>query len=165
MNCPIKVCIKQFNSIFYLCFNSEFNTFDDLWLFSWEAPDLKKRTAELLDLLKPFYQKIHAYIRMKLNAKYPGKLPKDGTIPAHLLGNMWAQTWGNIMESMDGVDPYPDLTPIDVTKTLRDKVNICFTFEMITDCQSIRLLGLYIEKVVRIVRKVFRWFGFRKNDE
>ena len=96
----------------------EFNTLDDLWLFSWETPDIKDQAAKLWQQLKPFYQKIHAYVRMKLNVQYPGKLPKDGTIPAHLLGNMWAQQWGNLMNTTTGVDPNPELEPIDVTNAL-----------------------------------------------
>ena len=35
-----------------------------------------------------------------------------GPIPAHLLGNMWAQSWVNIE---DLVKPYPDKPSIDVT--------------------------------------------------
>ena len=95
---------------------------DDLWLFSWETPDIKEQTAQLLKQLKPLYQKIHAYVRMKLKDKYPDKMPKDGTIPAHLLGNMWAQQWSNIMQTIEGIDPFPDMSPIDVTKTLEEKV-------------------------------------------
>lgn len=94
---------------------------DDLWLFPWETPDIKTQTADLWLQLKPFYEKLHAYVRMKLNAKYPGKLPKDGTIPAHLLGNMWAQQWSNIMANT-GLDPYPDVAPIDVSAALQSQV-------------------------------------------
>jgi peptidyl-dipeptidase A len=59
---------------------------------------------------------------MKLKIKYPGKLPEDGTIPAHLLGNMWAQSWGNLLGIIEGIDPYPSLAPIDVTESLVEQV-------------------------------------------
>ena len=96
---------------------------DDLWLFPWETPDIKEQTAKLWEQLKPLYQKIHAYVRMRLKDKYGDKMPKDGTIPAHLLGNMWAQQWSNIMNTIDNVDPYPEIKPIDVTEALEKVSN------------------------------------------
>ena len=53
--------------------------------------------------VKPLYDSLYTYTRRKLQEKY-GKqvVPDNGPIPAHLLGNMWAQTWGNI---------YPLLAP------------------------------------------------------
>ncbi|CAG2108942.1 unnamed protein product, partial [Medioppia subpectinata] len=98
--------------------NRKFETFDDLWLFSWETPDIKNQTESLLNELMPFYRKLHAYVRKHLKKAYPGKIPKDGTIPAHLLGNMWAQQWSNTMKTVPGVDPYPKIATIDVTKEL-----------------------------------------------
>ncbi|CAG2177746.1 unnamed protein product [Oppiella nova] len=98
--------------------NMKFETFDDLWLFPWETPDIKNQTENLLLEMMPFYQKLHAYVRKHLRKAYPGKMPKDKTIPAHILGNMWAQQWSNIMKTVPGVDPYPDVQTIDVTKEL-----------------------------------------------
>src|SRR5215217_2558857 len=53
--------------------------------------------------VKPLYDSLYTYTRRKLSEKY-GKevVAEDKPIPAHLLGNMWAQTWGNI---------YPLLAP------------------------------------------------------
>jgi len=47
--------------------------------------------------VKPLYDSLYTYTRRKLSEKY-GKdvVPPDGPIPAHLLGNMWAQQWGNV---------------------------------------------------------------------
>jgi peptidyl-dipeptidase A len=47
--------------------------------------------------VEPLYISLHAYVRQQLIKKY-GKVAErpDGLIPAHLLGNMWAQEWGNI---------------------------------------------------------------------
>jgi peptidyl-dipeptidase A len=47
--------------------------------------------------VEPFYISLHTYVRKQLIKKY-GKAAErpDGMIPAHLLGNMWAQEWGNI---------------------------------------------------------------------
>ena len=49
--------------------------------------------------VEPLYRELHAYVRRKLIEKY-GAVPdrRDGMIPADLLGNMWAQEWGNIYD-------------------------------------------------------------------
>ena len=72
--------------------------------------------------VEPFYVSLHTYVRKQLIKKY-GKIAErpDGMIPAHLLGNMWAQEWGNV---------YPLVAPsnggqgYDLTQLLKDhKVN------------------------------------------
>ncbi|HEY6659722.1 MAG TPA: M2 family metallopeptidase [Pyrinomonadaceae bacterium] len=58
--------------------------------------------------VKPLYDSLYTYTRRKLSEKY-GKevVAEDKPIPAHLLGNMWAQTWGNI---------YPLLAPANADR-------------------------------------------------
>jgi peptidyl-dipeptidase A len=49
--------------------------------------------------LQPLYLELHTYVRRKLIEKYGAAAERpDGMIPAHLLGNMWAQEWGNIYD-------------------------------------------------------------------
>jgi peptidyl-dipeptidase A len=49
--------------------------------------------------VKPLYDQLHCYTRTKLNAKYGDAIqPANGPIRADLLGNMWAQEWGNIYD-------------------------------------------------------------------
>ena len=49
--------------------------------------------------VEPLYKELHTYVRRKLIQKYGAAAQrKDGMIPAHLLGNMWAQEWGNIYD-------------------------------------------------------------------
>jgi len=69
--------------------------------------------------VKPLYDSLYTYTRRKLSEKYgPQVVAPDKPIPAHLLGNMWAQTWGNI---------YPLLAPAnadrgyDLTATLKSR--------------------------------------------
>ncbi|MCL6740177.1 M2 family metallopeptidase [Sphingomonas sp. RB56-2] len=48
---------------------------------------------------KPLYDQLHCYTRTKLNQKYGNAIqPASGPIRADLLGNMWAQEWGNIYD-------------------------------------------------------------------
>ncbi|HKO97632.1 MAG TPA: M2 family metallopeptidase [Pyrinomonadaceae bacterium] len=83
-------------------------------------PDAFASEMERLWLqVKPLYDSLYTYTRHKLSEKYGKDLvPEDRPIPAHLLGNMWAQQWGNI---------YPLLAPaggdrgFDLTKTLKER--------------------------------------------
>ena len=69
--------------------------------------------------VKPLYDSLYTYTRRKLSEKYgPAVVSEDKPIPAHLLGNMWAQSWGNI---------YPLLAPAnadqgyDLTQILKSR--------------------------------------------
>jgi peptidyl-dipeptidase A len=47
--------------------------------------------------VRPLYQALHAYVRQRLVERYgAGVVPPGGSIPAHLLGNIWAQDWSNV---------------------------------------------------------------------
>jgi len=62
---------------------------------------------------------LQCHVRAKLTEYYGKKvMGDDGMIPAHLLGNMWAQSWGNVY---DLVKPPADVegSPIDVTELLK----------------------------------------------
>ena len=51
--------------------------------------------------VRPLYLSLHTYVRARLVQKYgPQIVPPDGPIPAHLLGNLWAQEWGHIFPLM-----------------------------------------------------------------
>lgn len=76
--------------------------------------DFQSAIMKLWNDLKPLYQELHAYVRYKLRQKYP-QVPENGTIQAHLLGNMWAQDWSSIG---DLVKPYPKVPSLDVTPNL-----------------------------------------------
>jgi peptidyl-dipeptidase A len=68
----------------------------------------------LWDQVRPLYVSLHAYVRWKLREKYGDAVPANGPIPAHLLGNMWAQTWDNVypLVAPKDADPGYDLTKI-----------------------------------------------------
>src|SRR5207248_2029455 len=63
--------------------------------------------------VRPLYVSLHAYVRKRLRETYgPAAVPERGPIPAHLLGNMWAQEWGNVfpLVAPKDADPGYDLT-------------------------------------------------------
>ncbi len=67
----------------------------------------------LWDQVKPLYDELHCHVRAKLNDQYGDEtVPLDQPIRADLLGNMWAQTWGNINDLVEpaGAAPAYDLT-------------------------------------------------------
>ena len=70
-----------------------------LWRAKYDmAPDAFTRELDRLwDQVRPLYLSLHAYVRMKLRAKYGDIVPEKGPIPAHLTGNIWAQDWSNLL--------------------------------------------------------------------
>ena len=49
--------------------------------------------------VKPLYDELHCYVRAKLaRSTATTWCRRDGPIRADLLGNMWAQQWGNIYD-------------------------------------------------------------------
>ncbi len=70
-----------------------------MWRAGYDMPadDFRAEADRLWGQVKPLYEALHCHVRAKLNDKYGDDVaPAEGAIPAHLTGNMWAQTWGNI---------------------------------------------------------------------
>jgi peptidyl-dipeptidase A len=89
-----------------------------MWRAAYDMPpeSFPLEMDRLWGQVKPLYDDLHCYVRARLQEKY-GKelLPDDAPIPAHLLGNMWAQEWTKIYPL---VEPYPDAAEIDVTASM-----------------------------------------------
>ncbi len=67
--------------------------------YDMSADEFAALTEKLWQQVKPLYDDLHCYTRTKLNEKYGDAVqPKTGPIRADLLGNMWAQEWGNIYD-------------------------------------------------------------------
>ncbi len=86
-----------------------------MWRSNYDMPaeDFAKELDRLWTQVKPLYDDLHCYVRSELGKKYgEDKVPQDKPIPAHLLGNMWAQSWGNIYDLVapENADPGYDLT-------------------------------------------------------
>jgi peptidyl-dipeptidase A len=70
-----------------------------LWRSNYDMPPdaFSAEVDRLWTQVQPLYVSLHAYVRSRLMQKYgAASLPANGMIPAHLLGNMWAQDWSNI---------------------------------------------------------------------
>lgn len=92
-----------------------------LWQSKYDmsGTEFDSETTRLWEQVKPLYDELHCHVRAKLGEYYgTEKVPQDGPIPAHLLGNMWAQEWGFIYDLME---PYPGVSDLDVDATLKAK--------------------------------------------
>ncbi len=70
-----------------------------MWRSGYDMPPeaFAADTERLWQEVKPLYMALHTYTRSQLNKKYGSAVqPATGPIRADLLGNMWAQEWGNI---------------------------------------------------------------------
>jgi peptidyl-dipeptidase A len=93
----------------------------DMWrsMYDMDSESFKVETGRLWEQVKPLYDELHCHVRATLGEHYgTDKVPQDGPIPAHLLGNMWAQEWGFIYDIME---PYPGMSDLDVDATLKTK--------------------------------------------
>jgi peptidyl-dipeptidase A len=76
-----------------------FADFGAMWRSGYDMPpeQFAAETERMWQEVKPLYIALHTYVRRKLNEKYGDAVqPRTGPIRADLLGNMWAQEWGNI---------------------------------------------------------------------
>lgn len=72
-------------------------------------------TDRLWGQVKPLYEALHCHVRHTLAERYGPRMPADGTIPAHVTGNMWAQDWSALYPL---VEPYPGVNSLDVDGAL-----------------------------------------------
>ncbi|PSQ92641.1 MAG: hypothetical protein BRD52_04345 [Bacteroidetes bacterium SW_4_67_19] len=86
-----------------------------MWGSNYDMPPAE--FADTMDRLwqqvRPLYVELHTYVRHRLTEQYgEDVVPPGEPIPAHLLGNMWAQSWTNIfpLVAPEDADPGYDLT-------------------------------------------------------
>ena len=92
-----------------------------LWRAGYDMPPdaFAAEVDRLWSQVKPLYDDLHCYVRGELNERYGDDVvPLDQPIRADLLGNMWAQSWG---ELYDFIAPAAADTGIDLNKLLVDK--------------------------------------------
>ncbi|MFZ5635244.1 MAG: M2 family metallopeptidase [Pseudomonadota bacterium] len=82
--------------------------------------EIAAETDRLWGQVKPLYEQLHCYTRTRLQAKYgqdKGAVA-GGMLPAHLMGNMWQQDWGNLW---DVLEPYKGAGSLDITGALQKR--------------------------------------------
>ena len=88
-----------------------------LWRSNYDMPPeaFAAEVERLWQQVRPLYLSLHAYVRGRLVEKYgPQVVPPAGPLPAHLLGNMWAQSWENVYPLVAPLQAAPsyDLTAL-----------------------------------------------------
>ncbi len=89
------------------------------WRAGYDMPagEFEQVVEGLWQDVRPLYESLHCYVRGELARQYGEDLvPPAGPIPAHLLGNMWAQQWSEIYPRLT---PYPEQPPLDVNAGLK----------------------------------------------
>ena len=101
---------------------SGFKDTAEMWLERYsDSETFAEDVDKLWDQIRPLYEQLHAYVRRQLRKQYgSSKIGKNDPIPAHLLGNMWAQRWANILPF---TIPYPEKESVDVTDAMIAKVS------------------------------------------
>jgi peptidyl-dipeptidase A len=89
-----------------------------MWRLKYDMPaeEFTREVDRLWDQVKPLYLSLHAYVRMKLHEKYGDVVPESGPIPAHLLGNIWAQDWSNVFDLVAAGGANPGYSLDDILK-------------------------------------------------
>jgi peptidyl-dipeptidase A len=92
-----------------------------LWRSNYDMPPdaFAAEVDRLWQQLRPLYDALHCHVRAELAEHYGADaVALDQPIPAHLLGNMWSQSWLNIY---DLVGPGESDPGYDLTELLRAK--------------------------------------------
>ncbi len=90
-----------------------------MWRAGYDMPadDFAEELDRLWGQVEPLYDALQCHVRSKLTEQYGDDIMgDDGMIPAHLLGNMWAQDWTAVY---DLVKPDNAGETIDVTARLK----------------------------------------------
>lgn len=98
-----------------------FSDLGAMWRSGYDMPpeDFPVELDRLWGEVKPLYEALHCHVRAKLGEQYGTDLvPQDGPIPAHLLGNMWAQDWSNIYPL---VAPPETVSSYDLSAILKER--------------------------------------------
>ena len=94
----------------------------DLWFSKYDMPveEFQNETERVWQELKPLYDSLQCHVKNKLTEYYGHEImPGDGTIPAHILGNMWGQSWINIYDLV--YEPAGEQSAIDLTAIINER--------------------------------------------
>jgi len=89
-----------------------------MWRAKYDMPPdaFTSELDRLWNQVRPLYVKLHAYTRLRLREKYGDVVPANGPIPAHLLGNIWAQEWTNVYPLVAPPNADPGFSLTDILK-------------------------------------------------
>ncbi|WP_158985200.1 M2 family metallopeptidase [Lysobacter panacisoli] len=91
--------------------------------------EIAAETDRLWGQVKPLYEQLHCYAGTRLDAKYGADKGHvtGNMLPAHLMGNMWQQDWGNLW---DILAPYPNASVPEITTALESQYRAAFDAQL-----------------------------------
>ena len=98
-----------------------FSDLSDLWFSKYDMPaeEFLSETDRVWDEVKPLYDALHCHVRAELNEHYGDEVvSSSGSLPVHLLGNMWGQSWSNIYDLV--YEQSKETKTVDITKVIDD---------------------------------------------
>lgn len=94
----------------FFFFTVGYNDIGEYWREELEINNLRSFIQNLWYNFKPYYKKLHAILRNAFKKKYSYNKKEEkllnGTLPAHILGNMWAQDWSAYFKLLN---PFPNV--------------------------------------------------------
>ena len=102
----------------------------EMWRSGYDmAPaEIAAETDRLWGQVKPLYEQLHCYTRNQLVKQYGARGEVEGgLLPAHLMGNLWQQDWGNLW---DVLEPYKNVGSLDITGALQKQYQVEHVAEM-----------------------------------
>lgn len=100
-----------------------------MWRSGYDMPAdaFAAETDHLWVQVQPLYEQLHCYARGRLQQKHGERGSVDGLLPAHLMGNLWQQDWGNLWPVLA---PYPQAGSLDINSTLRAQRDTLYATEI-----------------------------------
>ena len=98
-----------------------FDGLSDLWFSKYDMSNTEFSILvdNVYDDMRPLYEGLQCHVRAELNEYYGDDIvPLNEPIPAHLLGNMWSQSWSNILDIVFNTD---QSNSIDLTEIILEK--------------------------------------------
>ena len=90
----------------------------ELWRAGYDMPpaEVASEADRLWEQVRPLYEQLHCAARGRLAERHGDeRVAPDGLLPAHLTGNMWAQSWEGLYPLLE---PHPGALTLDVSGAL-----------------------------------------------
>jgi peptidyl-dipeptidase A len=86
--------------------------------YGMSVPEMMNLLERTLATTRPLFDGLHCFARHALAARF--QKPPPRTLPAHWLGNRWAQVWPGILDAVD-LDPlFKDRSPEQIVRASED---------------------------------------------
>ncbi|HPF70581.1 MAG TPA: M2 family metallopeptidase [Candidatus Krumholzibacteria bacterium] len=86
--------------------------------YGMSADQMRALMDELITGMAPLYEQLHCWVKHELARRYNAPVPRR--IPAHWLGNRWAQEWPGIVEGVDMDGLFQDVQPSWLVRKAED---------------------------------------------